>query len=53
MKSRIFLCDIICEPSQLVLVITCLGRQFGITDKLPKCIFENFEIARKLPGPNM
>ena len=30
--------------NQLVLVITCLAR--AISDKLPECIFENFEIAR-------
>ena len=47
MKSRFFLCHVICYPSQLVLEFTCLGGQFG---KLPKCIFKNVEIAQVKRG---
>ena len=45
MKSRIFLCDIIFSQSQLVSNSTS-NHMFGrmIWDKLPSCIFENFEI---------
>ena len=69
MKSRIFLRNIICQPRQLVLVITCLGGRFGIN--CPSAflkililleqnegnfkIFKNHEgdISQKLPEPNI
>ena len=45
MKSWIFLCDKICL---LIKSVSTSNHMFGraIRDKLLKCIFENFEIAR-------